>query len=121
MDVITLTCPETEDSIASPMNVVDDEEDDLLGQGSPTLSLELEEREVQSLLDSPTPSPSASPPPPAPQPSPSYASSDLRDRMTAEQLAAKKQKSKEAKRQKKALQPLNINWSKDKEAEEAAA
>ena len=24
MDVITLTCPETEDSIASPMNVVDE-------------------------------------------------------------------------------------------------
>ena len=43
MDVITLTCPETEDSIASPMNVVDDEEDELLGPGSPALSVELEE------------------------------------------------------------------------------
>merc|ERR1711954_404149 len=35
--------------------------------------------------------------------------------------AEKKKKSKEVKRQKKALQPPNINWSKDKEAEEAAA
>ena len=54
MDFITLTCPETEDSIAqnSPMNVVDDKEDDLLGPGSPTLSLELEEREVLTLLES---------------------------------------------------------------------
>ena len=42
MDFLTLTCPETEDSIASPMNVVDNEEDDLLGPSSPTLSLEIE-------------------------------------------------------------------------------
>merc|ERR1711954_553139 len=74
MDVITLTC--------------DDEEDDLLGPGSPALSLELEEREIVTLLASPTPSPSPSPAPPAPQSSNTYASSDLRDRMSAEQLAA---------------------------------
>ena len=45
MDFITLTCPETEDSIlqSSPTNVVDDEEDKLLGPGSPALSIELEE------------------------------------------------------------------------------
>ena len=69
MDFITLTCPETEDSIlqSSPMNVVDDEEDELLGPGSPALSVELEEREVLTLLDSPSPSPSPSPAPPAPQ------------------------------------------------------
>merc|ERR1712081_62747 len=145
MDFITLTCPETEDSIlqSSPMNVVDDEEDELLGPGSPALSVELEEREVLTLLDSPLPSPSPSPAPPAPQSSHPYACSDLRDGMSAEQLAAmkqkakdeeearqarkrakkavKKKKSKEAKKQKKALQPLNINWTKDKEAEEAAA
>merc|ERR1712082_455198 len=138
-----LTCPETEDSIASPMNVLDDEEDDLLGPGSPTLSLELEERELQSLLDSPTPSPLPILAPSTPQPSTSYASSDLCDRMTAEQLAAmkqkakdeeearqarkrakkaeKKKKSKEVKRQKKAMQPLGFDWPKDKETEEAAA
>ena len=54
MDFITLTCPETEDSIlqSSPMNVVDDEEDKLLGPGSPALSVELEEREVLTLLES---------------------------------------------------------------------
>merc|ERR1712081_44284 len=73
----------------------------------------------------------------------SYAASDLCDRLTAEQLAAmkqkakdeeearqarkrakkaeKKKKSKEVKWQKKAMQPLNIDWSKDKETEEAAA
>ena len=54
MDFITLTCPETEDSIlqSSPMNVADDEEDELLGPGSPALSVELEEREVLTLLES---------------------------------------------------------------------
>ena len=54
MDFITLTCPETEDSIlrSSPMNVVDDEEDELLGPGSPALSVELEEQEVLTLLES---------------------------------------------------------------------
>ena len=54
MDVITLTCPETEDSIlqSSPMKVVDDEEDELLGPGSPALSVELEKREVLTLLES---------------------------------------------------------------------
>ena len=43
LDFITLTCPETEDSIlqVSPMNVEDDEEDELLGLGSPTPSVEL--------------------------------------------------------------------------------
>ena len=45
MDFLTLTCPETEDSIlqSSQMNVVDDEEDELLGPDSPALSVELEE------------------------------------------------------------------------------
>ena len=54
MDLIPLTCPETEDSIlqSSPMNVVDDEEDELLGPGSPALSVELEEREVLTPLES---------------------------------------------------------------------
>ena len=57
MDFITLTCPETEDSIlqSSPMNVVDDEEDELLGPGSPALSVELEEREVLTLRLPPRP------------------------------------------------------------------
>merc|ERR1712082_316292 len=139
-----LTCPETEDSIASPMNVLDDEEDDLLGPGSPTLSLELEEREMQSLLESPTPSSSPILAPSTPQPSTSYAALDLRDRLTAEQLAAmklkakeeeearqarkrakkaeKKKKSKEVKRQKKAMQPLHIDdWAEHKESEEETA
>merc|ERR1711954_208606 len=80
--------------------------------------------------------------PSTPQPSTSYAASDLRDRLTAEQLAAMKQKAKEeeearqarkrakksdkkkkakaVKRQKKAMQPLGMDWSKDKESEEAA-
>merc|ERR1711954_498297 len=122
------------------MNVEDDEEDELLGLGP---SVELEEREALTLLDSPTSSPLPSPAPLAPQTSHPYACSDIRDRMSAEKLAAmkqkakdeeearltrkrakkavKKKKSKEAKKQKKALQPLNINWTKDKEAEEAAA
>merc|ERR1711954_563757 len=77
-----------------------------------------------------------------PQPSTSYASSDLRDRLTAEQLPAmklkakeeeearqarkrakksdKKKKAKEVKRQKKAMQPLGTDWAKDKESEKAA-
>ena len=68
MDFITLTCPETEDSIlqSSPMNVVDDEEDKLLGPGSLALSVELEERETLTLLDSPLSSPLPSPAPPRP-------------------------------------------------------
>merc|ERR1711954_590288 len=55
MNFITLTCPETEDSIlqSSPINAVDDEEDELLGPGSPALSVELEKRGVLSLLESP--------------------------------------------------------------------
>ena len=54
LDFITLTCPETEDSILqnSPMNVEDDEEDELLGPGSPALSVELKEREALTLLES---------------------------------------------------------------------
>ena len=54
LDFITLTCPETEDSIlqSSPMNILDDEEDELLGPGSPALSVELEKREVLTLLES---------------------------------------------------------------------
>merc|ERR1711954_380289 len=35
--------------------------------------------------------------------------------------AVKKKKSKEAKEQKKALQPVNFNWTKDAEVEDAAA
>merc|ERR1711954_340346 len=141
LDFITLTCPETEDPIlqSSPMNVEDDEEDELLGPGSPALSVELEEREALTLLDSPTSSPLPSP---APQTSHPYACSDICDRMSAEELAAMKKKakeeeearlarksakkaikkkSKEAKKQKKALQPVIFNWTKDAEAEDAAA
>merc|ERR1711954_373465 len=89
LDFITLTCPETEDSILqnSPMNVEDDEEDELLGPGSPALSVELEEREALTLLDSPTSSPLPTPAPLAPQTSHPYACSDIRDRMSAEELA----------------------------------
>merc|ERR1712112_567583 len=116
MDFITLTCPETEDSIASPMNVVD-EEDDLLGPSSPTLSLEfeLEEREAQSLLDSPTLSPSPILAPLTPPPSTSYAASDFRDRMTAEQRAEMTQKAKEEEEARQARKKA----AKAKEEEEA--
>ena len=59
LDVITLTCPKTQDSIFqdSPMHVEDDKKDELLGLGSPASSVELEEREALTLLDSPTSSP----------------------------------------------------------------
>merc|ERR1712082_506172 len=79
MDFITLTCPETEDSIlqSSPMNVVDNEEDELLGPGSPALSVELEEREFLTLLDSPSPSPLPSLALPFPLPCPSSPSLSL--------------------------------------------
>ena len=53
MDFITLTCPETEDSIASPMNIVDNEEDDLLG-----LQPIYDKNKMEELFDpSNTPSP----------------------------------------------------------------
>ena len=54
LDVITLTCPESQDPIFqdSPMHVEDNERDELLGLGSPAPSVELEEREVLTLLDS---------------------------------------------------------------------
>ena len=63
LDVITLTCPESQDPIsqASPMHVEDDEKDELLSLGSPAPSVELEEQEVLTLLDSPTPSPPSTP------------------------------------------------------------
>ena len=48
LDVITLDCPETSDPIfsESPMEVKDNERDELLLLDSPTPSLELEEREI---------------------------------------------------------------------------
>ena len=66
LDVITLTCPESQDPIfhdlhESPMAVEDDERDELLGLGSPAPSVELEEREVLTLLDSLTSSPPSTP------------------------------------------------------------
>ena len=63
LDVITLTCPESQDPIfhESPMVVEDDERDELLGLGSPAPSVELEEREVLTLLDSLTSSPPSTP------------------------------------------------------------
>merc|ERR1712081_48554 len=144
LDVITLSQPETENPIASPM-IVEDDEEDLLGPSSPTPSLvfELEESETRSLLDSSIDNPdltSSSPPP-----STSYGASDFRDRLTAEQRAAmtqenkekeearqarkkaakakkadKKKKAKETKKQQKAMLPQGTNWAKDKESEEAA-
>ena len=133
LDFITLTCPETEDSILldSPMNIEDDEEDELLGLGSLAPSVELEEREALTLLDSPTSSPLPTPAPSAPQTSHPYACTDIQERMSAEELATmkkkakeeeearlarkrakraiKKKKSKEAKKQKKAPQPVSFN------------
>ena len=78
LDLITLSRPETEDYIASPM-IVEDDEDALLGPSSPTPSLvfELEESEARSLLDSPTPSPSPNLTPSTPPPSTSYGASDF--------------------------------------------
>ena len=63
LDVITLTCPESQDPIfhESPMEVEDDERDELLGLGSPAPSVELEERLLLTLLDSPTSSPPSTP------------------------------------------------------------
>ena len=63
LDVITLTCPESQDPIFqdSLMHVEDDERDELLGLGSPAPSVELEEREVLTLLDSLTSSPPSTP------------------------------------------------------------
>ena len=63
LDFITLTCPETSDPMfhESPMEVEDDKRDELLRQDSPAPSLELEEREVLLLLDSPTSSPPSTP------------------------------------------------------------
>ena len=82
---LSLSQPETENPIASPM-IVEDDEDALLGPSSPTPSLvfELEESEARSLLDSPTLSPSPNLTPSTPPPSTSYGASDFRDRMTAE-------------------------------------
>ena len=48
LDYITLTCPETQDSIFqdSPMHVEDDKKDELLCLGSPAPSVELKERKL---------------------------------------------------------------------------
>merc|ERR1711954_411636 len=126
LDVITLSCPESQDAIfhESPMAVEDDERDELLGLGSPAPSVELEEREVLTLLDSPTSSPPSTPAPPsAPKTPHPFAAADIRER-SAEELASrkkareeeeerlakkrakktnKKKKSEEAKKQKKVL------------------
>ena len=97
LDVITLTCPESQDSIFqdSLMHVEDDKKDELLGLGSPAPSVELEEREALTLLDSPTSSPPSTPAPPsAPQTLHPYACIDIRER-SAEELASRKKKAKE--------------------------
>ena len=116
LDLITLSRPETEDPIASPM-IVEDDEDALLGPSSPTPSLvfELEESEARSLLDSPTLSPSPNLTPSTPPPSTSYGASDFRDRMTAEQRAAMTQKAKADEEARKARKMA----AKSKEEEEA--
>ena len=88
---LSLSQPETENPIASPM-IVEDDEEDLLGPSSPnpSLVLELEEGEASALLDTSidNPDPTASSPPP-------YGASDFRDRMTAEQRAAMTQENQE--------------------------
>ena len=92
LDYITLTCPETQDSIFqdSPMHVKDDKKDELLGLGSPASSVELEEREALTLLDSPTSSPPYTPAPPlAPQTPHPFACTDIRT-MSAEELASRR-------------------------------
>merc|ERR1712081_80898 len=114
LDVITLSQPETENPIASPM-IVEDDEEDLLGPSSPTPSLvfELEESEARSLLDSSIDNPdltSSSPPP-----STSYGASDFRDRLTAEQRAAMTQENKEKEEARQARKKA----AKAKEEEEA--
>ena len=90
LDFITLTCPETSDPMfhESPMEVEDDERDELLRQDSPAPSLELEEREVLLLLDSPTSSPPSTPaPPPASNTPHPYGATDIRT-MTEEERAS---------------------------------
>ena len=100
LDVITLTCPESQDPIfhnlhESPMAVEDDERDELLSLGSPAPSVELEEREVLTLLDSPTSSPPSTPAPPsAPKTPHPFAATDIRER-SAEELASRKKAKEE--------------------------
>ena len=144
LDVITLTCPESQDPIFqdSPMHVEDDERDELLGLGSLAPSVELEEQEALLLLDSPTSSPPSTPaPPPASNTLHPFGATDIRT-MTEEERASrkkakeeeeeraakkrakkalKKKRSKEVKKQKKALEPQGIDWSKDAEADAAAS
>ena len=114
LDLIALSQPETENPIASPM-IVEDDEDALLGPSSPTPSLvfELEESEARSLLDSSLDSPNLTPS--TPPPSTSYGASDFRDRMTAEQRAAMTQKAKADEEARKARKKA----AKSKEEEEA--
>merc|ERR1712081_63060 len=74
----------------SPMHVKDDERDELLGLGSPAPSVELEEREVLTLLDSPMSSPPSTPAPPsAPQTPHPFGATDNQT-MSAEELASRK-------------------------------
>ena len=82
---LSLSQPEIENPTASPMLVEDDEED-LLGPNSPNPSLviTIEEGEASALLDTSIDKPevtSSNPPP-----STTFEASDLRDRMTAEQI-----------------------------------
>ena len=111
LDFITLTCLETSDPIfhESSMEVEDDERDELLRQDSPAPSLELEEREVLLLLDSPTSSPPSTPaPPPASNTLHPFGATDIRT-MTEEERASRKKAREEEeeraakKRAKKAL------------------
>merc|ERR1719347_1428051 len=126
----------------SPMEVEDNKRDELLHQDSPAPSLELEEREVPLLLDSPTSSPPSTPaPPPASNTLHPFGATDIRT-MTEEERASrkkakeeeeeraakkrakkalKKKRSKEVKKQKKALKPQGIDWSEDAEADAAAS
>merc|ERR1711954_253138 len=102
LEFITLTCPDTSDPMfhESPMEVEDDERDELLRQDSPAPSLELEEREVLLLLDSPTSSPPSTPaPPPASNTPHPYGATDIRT-MTEEERAAKKRAKKALKKKK---------------------
>lgn len=114
LDLIALSQPETENPIASPM-IVEDDEDALLGPSSPTPSLvfELEESEARSLLDSSLNTPDLTPS--TPPPSTSYGASDFRDRMTAEQRAAMTQEAKEKEEARQARKKA----AKAKEEEEA--
>ena len=109
-----LSKPEFENPSASPMLVEDDEED-LLGPNSPNPSLviTIEEGEASALLDTSIDKPevtSSNPPP-----STTFKDSDLRDRMTAEQRAARTRELQEKEEARKARK----KEARDKEEEEA--